>query len=329
MNRIRLFLIVSILLAAFFFVDGAPGAQAAYPTKPIRLIVALGAGGSHDLNARAISSVAHEYLGQPLVVQLMPGGGGKVGMLALKRAKPDGYTLALASSSHLTVAPHVRNMGYKPLKDFVPIFHFTKQDYMLVTMGKKPWKSLDDFVEAARKAPGKISYGSSGIYGVGHLQLLKLMADKKIKINHIPFKGGGPAIRAMYGGHVDSGGGNPTTGGILDNYRIGKVRVLAIAAKKRNPLFPDVPTFREKGVDFILASKRFIVGPAGIPQERIDFLVDRFKKLVQDKTYKRLLSKMGDRPDPIYGKDLMTDLQNEYKEFGAILRSIGATKKKK
>jgi tripartite-type tricarboxylate transporter receptor subunit TctC len=329
MNRHKWLLAIPALLAAVLLFLAAPSAEAdKYPSKPIKMIVALGAGGSHDLNSRAIASVAHQYLGQPVIVQLMPGAGGKVGMGALKRAKADGYTLCLASSSHLTVAPHVRNMGFDSFKDFVPVFHFTKQEYMMSTLVKKPWKNFDEFVEAARKNPGKISYASSGVYGVGHLQLLKLQADKGIKLNHIPFKGGGPGIRALLGGHVDAAGGNPATGGTIDHVRAGKMRILAVADKKRSIHFPDAPTFREKGVDFLLASKRFVIVRAGTPQDRIDFLVNGFKKLVKDKTYNRLLKKMGDRPQPIWGKALLDDLRAEYKAFGAILRSIGATKKK-
>ena len=328
MNRKKCFFAIFALLATAALVFIAPLAEAAkYPSKPIKLIVALGAGGSHDLNSRAIASVAHTYLGQPMYVQLMPGGGGKVGMGAFMRAKPDGHTLVLASASHLSVAPHVRNMGYDPLKDFIPVFHFTKQNYMMSTLVKKPWKNFDEFVAAARANPGKVSYASSGIYGVGHLQLLKLEADMKIKFNHIPFKGGGPGIRALLGGHVDSAGGNPTTGGTTDHVRAGTMRILAVAAKKRDPFFPDTPTFREKGVDFLLASKRFIIARTGTPQDRINFLVESFKKLVKDKTYKRLLKKMNDKPNPIYGEALKKDVVDEYHAFGAILRSIGAIKK--
>lgn len=330
MSKIRWRVVSAVVLSMSLLFMGTTTADAAkkFPWKPIRLIVALGAGGSHDLNSRAVASVAHEYLGQPMIVQLMAGGGGKIGMGALRRAKPDGHTLMMASSSHLSVSPHIRNMGYDPMKDFEYIYLFTKQDYMMAAMASQPWKNFKQMVAHAKKNPGKVSYGSSGIFGIGHLMIMKIMADAGIKLKHIPFKGGGPAFRAGLGGHIDTFGANPATGGVLDRYRRGQVQILGVAANKRNKLFPKVPTLKESGVDFVLASKRFIVGPKGIPQENIDFLVNGFNKLVKDKTYKRLLSKMGDKPSPLWGPALKEDIRAEYEAYGKILKSVGVQKKK-
>lgn len=315
-------------LAALFLLSAASAhAARKFPWRPIRVIVALGAGGSHDLNSRAVASVAYDYFGQPMIVQLMPGGGGKIGMTALKRAKPDGHTIMLASASHLTIGPHVRNMGYDPLKDFTPIFMINKADYMMVSLPSKPWSDFEGMIAAARKNPGKVSYGSSGVYGTGHLMILKIMADRGIKLNHIPFKGGGPAFRAMLGGHIDTAGALPATGGTLGRYRRGQLNVLGICSEKRNPLFPKVPTMKENGVDFVLASKRFYIGPKGIPQAHIDVLVEGFKKIMKNKTYRRLLSRMGETPTPLHGDALKKDIADEYDRFGKIFAGIGVKKK--
>ena len=315
-------------LAALFLLSAASAhAARKFPWRPIRVIVALGAGGSHDLNSRAVASVAYDYFGQPMIVQLMPGGGGKIGMTALKRARPDGHTIMLASASHLTIGPHVRNMGYDPLKDFTPIFMINKADYMMVSLPSKPWSDFEGMIAAARKNPGKVSYGSSGIYGTGHLMILKIMADRGIKLNHIPFKGGGPAFRAMLGGHIDTAGALPATGGTLGRYRRGQLNVLGVCSEKRNPLFPKVPTMKENGVDFVLASKRFYIGPKGIPQAHIDVLVEGFKKIMKNKTYRRLLSRMGETPAPLHGDALKKDIADEYDRFGKIFAGIGVKKK--
>lgn len=315
-------------LAALFLLSAASAhAARKFPWRPIRVIVALGAGGSHDLNSRAVASVAYDYFGQPMIVQLMPGGGGKIGMTALKRARPDGHTIMLASASHLTIGPHVRNMGYDPLKDFTPIFMINKADYMMVSLPSKPWSDFEGMIAAARKNPGKVSYGSSGIYGTGHLMILKIMADRGIKLNHIPFKGGGPAFRAMLGGHIDTAGALPATGGTLGRYRRGQLNVLGVCSEKRNPLFPKVPTMKENGVDFVLASKRFYIGPKGIPQAHIDVLVEGFKKIMKNKTYRRLLSRMGETPTPLHGDALKKDIADEYDRFGKIFAGIGVKKK--
>lgn len=327
-NRNRFTEAAAFALAALFLL-GAASAEAArkFPWRPIRVIVALGAGGSHDLNSRAVASVAYDYFGQPMIVQLMPGGGGKIGMTALKRAKPDGHTIMLASASHLTIGPHVRNMGYDPLTDFTPIFMINKADYMMVSLPSKPWKDFEGMIAAAKKSPGKISYGSSGIYGTGHLMILKIMADRGIKLNHVPFKGGGPAFRAMLGGHVDTAGALPATGGSLGRYERGQLNVLGVCSEKRSPLFPKVPTMKENGVDFVLASKRFYIGPKGIPQARVDTLVEGFKKIMKNRTYNRLLKRMGETPGPLYGDALKKNIASEHERFGKIFASIGVKKK--
>lgn len=285
-----------------------------------------GAGGSHDLHGRAVASVIHTYLGQPMVVHGMPAEGGKEGLQTFKRAKPDGYTLVLASPSHITIGPHVEDVGYDPLNDFIPIFQINYASYMLVARGDKPWKNLDEFVEAARKNPGKMSFGSSGSYRTGHLMILKLMADLDLNIDAVPFKGGSPSIAAMLEGRVDSAGGNPSSDGLAELIRSGEIRALAIAAEERSPLFPDMPTFKEKGIDFILESWRTFLVPKGTPQERIDILVEALEKVSGDKSFKTLLACMGEQPIPLSGEALVKRIRAQHEAFGAIFKSAGLQK---
>lgn len=312
--------VLSLALLAF----SAPLATAEkYPSKPIKIIVPLGAGGSHDLHARAVASVLHQYIGQPAFVQLMPGGGGKIGMGALKRAKPDGYTLAMGANSHLYMSPHVKDMGFDPFKDFVPVFQINELPYLLVTLGNRPWKSFKDYIAAARESKGKIMHGSTGTYGLSHTMLMKIAYDTKTTLNHVPFRGGGPAMLAMLGGHVDTAGANPATGGVLSNYKSGKIRILGVAAAKRFPLFPDVPTFREQGVDLLLSSKRIVMAPAGTPKARIDILRKALLKMAKDKTFKRLLRKMGVGAQPVVGEELLKQLRAEYDSNKNIYKNAG------
>jgi tripartite-type tricarboxylate transporter receptor subunit TctC len=327
MKRLRWPLFPVLLGVTLLFTSPANGAEK-YPSRPIRVVVALGAGGAHDLTARAVASVIPEFLGQPMVVQLMPGGGGKPGMLHVKKAKPDGYTLVLASSSHFTIAPHVRDMGFDPKKDFIPIYKVNNADYMIFSLADKPWKNFDEFVDYARKNPGKVSYGSSGAYGIGHLMILKIMSEKKIQLNHVPFKGGGPAFQAMMGGHVDTAGGNPGTGGAIDHIKRGRIRALAVGGTERYPELPQVPTYRELGVDLLLPSWRIFMAPAGTPKERIEVLVEALKKVSKDKTFQSLLKKMGERNNPLYGSALVKMLDEEYEQYAKIFRSIKVAPKK-
>ncbi|MDE0331049.1 MAG: tripartite tricarboxylate transporter substrate binding protein [Nitrospinae bacterium] len=318
--KIALAVVLSFGLLAF---TAPPVAAEKYPSKPIKIIVPLGAGGSHDLHSRAVASVLHQYIGQPAYVQLMPGGGGKIGMGALKRAKPDGYTLAMGANSHLYMSPHVKDMGFDPFKDFIPVFQINELPYMLATLGNQPWKNFKEYIAAAKKSKGKIKHGSTGTYGLSHTMMLKIAYDTKTKLPHVPFRGGGPAMKAMLGGHVQTAGANPATGGVLSNYKSGKIRILGVAAAKRFPLFPDVPTFREQGVDLLLSSKRIIMAPAGTPKDRIDILEKALLKMAKDKTFKRLLRKMGVKAEPVVGEKLLKEVRAEYESNKDIYKNAG------
>lgn len=318
--KIALAVVLSFGLLTF---TALPAAAEKYPSKPIKIIVPLGAGGSHDLHSRAVASVLHQYIGQPAYVQLMPGGGGKIGMGALKRAKPDGYTLLMGANSHLYMSPHVKDMGFDPFKDFIPVFQINELPYLLATLGSQPWKNFKEYIAAAKKSKGKIKHGSTGTYGLSHTMMLKIAYDTKTKLPHVPFRGGGPAMKAMLGGHVQTAGANPATGGVLSNYKSGKIRLLGVAAAKRFPLFPDVPTFREQGVDLLLSSKRIIMAPAGTPKDRIDILEKALLKMAKDKTFKRLLRKMGVKAEPVVGEKLLKEVRAEYESNKDIYKNAG------
>ena len=318
--KIALAVVLTFGLLAF---TAPPAAAEKYPSKPIKIIVPLGAGGSHDLHSRAVASVLHQYIGQPAYVQLMPGGGGKIGMGALKRAKPDGYTLAMGANSHLYMSPHVKDMGFDPFKDFIPVFQINELPYMLATLGNQPWKNFKEYIAAAKKSKGKIKHGSTGTYGLSHTMMLKIAYDTKAPLPHVPFRGGGPAMKAMLGGHVQTAGANPATGGVLSNYKSGKIRILGVAAAKRFPLFPDVPTFREQGVDLLLSSKRIIMAPAGTPKDRIEILEKALLKMAKDKTFKRLLRKMGVKAEPVVGEKLLKEVRAEYESNKDIYKNAG------
>ena len=318
--KIALVVVLSLGLLTF---TALPAAAEKYPSKPIKIIVPLGAGGSHDLHSRAVASVLHQYIGQPAYVQLMPGGGGKIGMGALKRAKPDGYTLLMGANSHLYMSPHVKDMGFDPFKDFIPVFQINELPYLLVSLGSQPWKNFKEYIVAAKKSKGKIKHGSTGTYGLSHTMMLKIAYDTKTKLPHVPFRGGGPAMKAMLGGHVQTAGANPATGGVLSNYKSGKIRILGVAAAKRFPLFPDVPTFREQGVDLLLSSKRIIMVPAGTPKDRIDILTKALLKMAKDKTFKRLLRKMGVKAEPVVGEKLLKEVRAEYESNKDIYKNAG------
>ena len=147
-------------------------------------------------------------------------------MTALKRSKPDGYTIALGSGSHFAIAPHARNMGFDPKTDFIPVFQVNGSSFMLVTKSTTPWKTYKDLIEDAKKRPGKISISSNGAWGSSHLGIIQIMRAANVKFKHVPFRGGGKAWQAMYGGHTDLGWANVTTGGTLGRVKSGDLTLI-------------------------------------------------------------------------------------------------------
>jgi len=307
----------------------APQAGAAkYPIKPIKVILATGAGGSHDMHCRAVASVIHEYLGQPFLCTVRGGAGGKIGMGVLKRSKPDGYTIALGSGSHFAIAPHARNMGFDPKTDFIPVFQVNGSPFMLVTKSTTPWKTYKDLIDDAKKRPGKISISSNGAWGSSHLGIIQIMRAANVKFKHVPFRGGGKAWQAMYGGHTDLGWANVTTGGTLGRVKSGDLTLIATASKKRMPEFPNHPTFYELGVDYEYKSWRVFLAPKGTPADRIEILQKALHKATKSKTLRKLIKKFGEKLSPLSGPKLKEAYLGQIDFYGKVFKDMGYKKKK-
>ncbi len=326
-TRLALSAVISAGLIASVALAPTANAAGKFPTKPIRVIVPTGPGGSTDVTSRLVASVIHQYLGQPMIIQLKGGAGGSIGMAATMAEKADGYTLVFGTGNHTSIVPHVRNVPYDSLNDFIPVFKVNNDPYMIVALPNR-YKTFEDLIKDMKANPGKRSYASNGLYGNGHSMILKIELDKGVKFKHVPFKGGGPSMRAMLGGHVDTSGGLFSTAGTLGRYRAGKVVILGIAAEKRDPLAPDVRTFRELGVDFVYQLWRGFLAKKGTPQDRIDIIVDALYKTMKDKTFKRLMKAVGSPPNPLHGKAYKDMILAEHKQFGKIFEQVGVKKKK-
>ena len=299
--------------------------QEKYPSKPIKIIVPLGAaGGSHDLHARAVASVLHQYIGQPAFVQLMPGGGGKIGMGALKRAKPDGYTLLMGSNSQLYLSTHVKDMGIDPFKDFIPVFKINELPYLLVSLGNRPWKNFKEYIAAAKKSKGKIMHGSTGAYGLSHTMLLKIAYDTKTTLNHVPFRGGGPALDARHAGRTRANGGSQPGDGRRSLQL--QVRQNTHSGRRRREAIQNVsgcPDSQGGGSRPSPAFEANRHGARGNAKDRIDILEKALLKMSKDKTFKRLLKKMGVRSQPVVGEQLLKELKAEYNSNKNIFKNAG------
>ena len=252
-----------------------------YPARPIRLIVPFGAGGGTDNLARIIEPHVSKALGQSIIIDNRPGGGSVIGTDAVVKSPPDGYTLVMTDSSIAVNPSLMKSMPYDTLKDLEPVTLLATAPVILVAHPKVPARTLKDFVALAKAQPGKLNYASGGNGSSTHLggELLKLVAG--INVVHVPYKGAGPAMNDLIGGHVDvMFSGISSARPYLE---AGTLRALAVTREKRNPAVPDVPTFAEVGFADVTASTYWgVLAPKGTPKEAIDRLSAEFAKALSD-----------------------------------------------
>jgi len=261
-----------------------------YPTEPIILVVPWGVGGGSDVMSRTLAAIAPEYLGVPLVVKLRPGASGTIGAYEVANAKPDGYTLIINGQSETTTVPHSRKVPYDPIEDFEFICQIGEIPQGFCVWTGHPWKSVDEVVEYAKKNPGKLKIGHSGTGGLGHAQVLQFEQAAGIDVEDIPFKGTGPAVVAAGGGHIDAIIGSFASE--RPQIQIGNLRPLACSSLERDPLNPDVLTFKELDYDVVMTNLLCISAPKGTPRDRINYLADAFYKTYENPSWKGLAKKL-------------------------------------
>ena len=268
---------------------GSAFAQA-YPNRPITLIVPWPAGGSTDRHLRTLAEIAGKNLGQNVIVQNQPGGGGTTGPgnMALN-AKPDGYTIAQFPMGMLRI-PHMQKTLWNPLTDFSFILGVSGYTFGFVVKTDSPHKSFADYVEAARKAPGQIDYGSTGIGTSPHLLLEELSSNAKLQFNHVPFKGNADLMQALLGGHVMAASDASGWDKFVD---AGQMRLLVTFGDKRTKRWPAVPTAKELGFNVVGNSPYGLVGPKGMDPAVMKTLHDAFKKAMDDPKHVELLDQLN------------------------------------
>ena len=276
-----------LALAAAAIAVGASGAafaqDSAYPSKPITLIVPFPPGGVADIVGRPFADALSRELKSPVVIENKPGAGGGIGMGFVAKAKPDGYTLLLALSS-ISILPEADKVtGRTPLyqlDQFAPIARLTADPTVLAVRAESPWKTLADFVADAKARPGAITYGSSGNYGTMHMPMEMLAQSAGIKLLHVPFTGGGPAVAALLGGTVDALSTGPST--VIPHVKAGKVRVLASWGDKRLTSLPDVATLSEAGFNAVFFQWAALFAPTGTPEPVLAKLRDATRVAAAD-----------------------------------------------
>ena len=285
---------IRALLAAVALAFAFPAlTQSDYPNRPVTMIVPFPPGGVADITARPLAEAMGRLLAQPVVVENKAGAGGGVGMQFVTRAKPDGYTLLLALSSISIIPEADKVLGRDPmfqLAQLVPIARFTADPTVLAVRADAPWKSVAELLEAAKKDPGAIPYGSSGNYGTMHVPMEMLNAAANTRMLHVPFTGAGPAVVALLGGQVHALSTGPSS--IMGHLRGGKLRVLATWGEARHPALPDVPTLKELGYDAQFSQWTGLFVPAGTPEPVIAKLREAARAAVDDATFKAALARV-------------------------------------
>ncbi|HET7728536.1 MAG TPA: tripartite tricarboxylate transporter substrate binding protein [Usitatibacter sp.] len=295
-----------------------------YPSKPITMIVPFPPGGVADITARPVAEAMGRHLKQPVVVENKAGAGGGVGMQYVARAKPDGYTVLLALSSISIIPEADKVLGRDPmfqLNQLVPVARFTADPTVLAVRADGPYKSVRDLVEAARKAPGTIPYGSSGNYGTMHVPMEMFTGIAGTKMLHVPFIGAGPAVVALLGGQVEALSTGPSS--VIGHVKGGKVRVLATWGETRHPALPDVPTLKELGYDAQFSQWTGLFVPAGTPDAVVAKLREAARAAVEDASFKAALAKVETPIQYLDQPQFRTFWDNDARKLADVVKKIG------
>jgi len=308
MKSLASFCLVAAVAAASLNTPIAARAQD-YPTKPIRLIVVTAAGGLMDVAARVTADNLDKALGQRLVIENRPGSGGNIGAEAVAKAEPDGYTLALVQLGNVAINPHVyTDMTFDPLVDLVPVAPITSSPILVVANAKVPANDLKELIALAKQQPGKLSYGSGGAGTAPHLAGEMFKTAAGVDILHVPYRGVGPAVNDMAGGHIQLTFAG--WGAVRAPVEAGNAKVLAVAQSQRLKSAPQLPPSAEAGLPgYEFATWFGIVAPKGTPAPVIAKLVKHIHAMQDDPEIQRKLADGG-----------LEALKETPEQFGARMR---------
>jgi len=313
---------LSIPILALLFV--ATAAAQTYPSRPVRIVIPLSPGGTTDVPGRIIAQKLSETLGQQFYVENRAGAGGTIGSDFVAKANADGYTLLLTATPFV-ITPHVyKKLPYDALADFTPVIRIASGPYVLVVHPSLGVNSVKELIAAAKKEPGKIDFASSGNGSAQHLVTELFMYMAGIKLNHVPYKGSGPAQQDLMSGIIKvSFVGTPIA---IPHMKSGRLKALGVSTAKRSPEMPDVPTVAQAGVPGYEAIVWIgMLAPAATPREIVAKLNGEIGKLVRTGEVKKLLTPTGMEPDPDTPEQFGAYLKADYDKWGKVVRDSGAT----
>lgn len=271
----------------------------AWPERSIEIVVGFAPGGGTDITARTLAQHLGKALGTQVIVNNKPGASGALGLSYVARAKPDGYILGMTNFPGLLTIPIERQAGFK-IADFTYLGNLVRDPSAFSVGSNSPYKTIADVVAAAKKASGTISYGSTGAGTDDHLQMVMFEELTGTKLLHIPFQGAGPLKTALLGSHIVIGGLN--LGEVMPE--AGKsMRPLAQASQTRSPLAPDVPTFKEQGVDLVIASERGLVAPKGLPPQVEQKIAEALKEITANPEFQGQMKQQHTEMDYLPGPE--------------------------
>jgi tripartite-type tricarboxylate transporter receptor subunit TctC len=316
-----------VLLAVTFACIATAAPAQDYPTRPIMLIIPTAVGGGNDTLGRVMADRMSHGLGQQIVSENRGGAGGTLATKALAQSAPDGYTLGISNSGTMGMGPSLYpNAGYDPRKDFAPIGAIAASSVVLVVNKDVPAHSLAELIELAKKNPSKLTYGTGGAGSPSHLfaELFASMAG--IKLTHVPFRGLGPAMNDLLGGHITMIFAAVSTA--MGNIRAGSIRPLATTGETRHTAFPDLPTVAEAGLAGYVAEQRYgMLAPAGTPRPIVFKLNAALRDALNSAEVKKQIANEGAVPQPGAPEDYARDIDQEEGKWSKVIRASGAIPK--
>ena len=312
-----------LLAAALGLTIGTTAARAEFPDKPVRFILGFSPGGGIDIQARIVSEALQKKWGQTIVIESRAGANGSIAAEFVSRAPPDGYTIAWVSNAH-TATPSLLKLNYDAIKSFAPIMQVTRTPDVLIVQPSFPTKTLQELIALARSKPGELNYASVGTGGAPFLEMEMLMKQTGIKLNHVPYKGGGDAVISVLAGNTQAYFGVMAT--MLGHIGSGELRALALSSEKRSPKLPEVPTVAEAaGLErFDAADSQWtaVLAPAGTPKPIVDKLYRDFSDVLMSAEVQQRMAEVGFIPVASTPEALTAMMTKDIPKWAALLKDV-------